>query len=91
MVLGRSQGLCGWSRVALRASVGAPGPFSGVLLAVLGHLWVFVGRPGPSGVRSSVICWWSGVALATYVRGLGPHVGGLGPLVVSMLGVLAAF
>ena len=71
--------------------MGAPGPFSGVLLAVLGHLWVFVGRPGPSGVRSSVICWWSWVALAAYVRGLGPHVGGLGPLVVSMLGVLAAF
>ena len=48
VVLGRSQGLCGRSWAALRASVGAPGPFSRLLCAVLGRLGVFVGDPGPS-------------------------------------------
>ena len=90
MVLGRSQGLCGRSWAALRASVGGPGPLSGPLWAVLGRLGAFGGGPGPSWVRSSVLCWRSWAALGAYVRGLGPHVGGLGPLLRPMLAVLAA-
>ena len=68
----------------------APGPLSGPLWAVLGRLGIFVGGPGLSWVRSSVLCWRSGAALGAYVRGLGPHVGGLGPLFGPMLTVLAA-
>ena len=60
------------------------------LLALLGRLGAFVGRPGSSRVRSSVLCWRSWAALRTYVRGLGPRVGGLGPLLRAMLAVLAA-
>ncbi len=90
MVLGCSQGLCGPPWAALRASVGAPGPRSGPLWALLGRLWVFVGGPGPSWVRSWVLCWRSWAAPRGYVRGLGPHVGGLDPFLGPMLAVLAA-
>ena len=86
MVLGRSQGLCGRSWAALRASVGGPGPLSGPLWAILGRLGIFVDGPGLSWVCSWVLCWRSGA----YVRGLGPQVGGLGPLLGPMLAVLAA-
>ena len=48
MVLGRSQGICGRSWAALRASVGDPGRLSGPLWAVLVLLRAFVGGPGPS-------------------------------------------
>ena len=70
--------------------MGGPGPLSGPLWAVLGRLGAFVGGPGPSWVRSSVLCWRSWAALGAYVRGLGPHVGGLGQLLGPMLPVLAA-
>ena len=70
--------------------MGGPGPLSGPLWAVLSRLGAFVGGPGPSWVRSSVLCWRSWVTLGAYVRGLGPHVGGLGPLLGPMLAVLAA-
>ena len=63
VVLGRSQGLCGRSWAALKASVGGPGPLSGPLWAVLGRLGAFGGGPGPSWVRSSVLCWRSWAAL----------------------------
>ena len=68
----------------------APGPLSGPLWAVLGRLGAFVGGPGPSWVRSWVLCWRSCAALGVYVGGLGPHVGGLGALWERMLAVLAA-
>ena len=90
VVLGRSKGLCGWSWAAPRASVGGRGPLSGPLWVLLGRLGVFVGGPGPSWVRSWVLCWRSWVALAAYVRLLGPHVGSLGPLLALMSAVLAA-
>ena len=102
VVLGGSKGLCGWSWAAPRASVGGPGSLSGPqsvggprplsepLWAVLSRLGDFVGGPGPSWVRSSVLCWRSWAALRSYVRGLAPHVGGLGPLLRAMLVVLAA-
>ena len=90
MVLGRAQGLSGWSWVALRAAVGGPGSLSGPLWALLGRLGALAGGRGPSWVRSSVLCWRSWAALRTYVRGLAPHVGGLGPLLRAMLAVLAA-
>ena len=70
--------------------MGGLGPLSGPLWAVLSRLGAFVGGPGPSWVRSSVLCWRSWVTLGAYVRGLGPHVGGLGPLWGPMLAVLAA-
>jgi len=75
-VLGLSQGLCGWSRASLEASVGSPGPLSG---------------PGPYWVRSWVLCWRSWAALGGYVRGLGPHVGGLGLLLGFMFAALASW
>ena len=90
VVLGCSKGVCGWSWAAPRASVGGPGSLSGLLWAVLGRLGAFVGGPGPSWVRFRVLCWRSWVTLGAYVRGLGPHVGGLGPLLRAMLAVLAA-
>ena len=88
--MGLFQGLCGWSRAAFTASVGGPGPLSGPVWAVLGRLGAFMGGPGPSWVRSSVLCWRSRAALGAHVRGLGPHVGGLGPLLGPMLAVLGA-
>ena len=65
-VLGRSQGLCGWSWTALRASVGGPGPswclcwrswailgpLLGAMLAVLGRSWGLCWRSWAS-------CWRS--------------------------------
>ena len=60
-VLGRSHGLCGWSRVALKTSVGGPGPLSGPLWMVLGR---FQGLGG-----------WSWVALRASVGGPGPLSG----------------
>ena len=66
--------------------MGGPGPLSGPLWAVLGRLGAFVGGPGPSWVRCSVLCWRSWVTLGTYVRGLGPHVGGLGAYVGGLGG-----
>ena len=79
MVLGRSQG-----------SVGSPDPLSGPLCVVLGRLGACAVSPGPSWVRSSVLCWRSWAALGAYVRGLGPHVAGLGPLLGRMFAVLSA-
>ena len=95
-VLGGPKGLCGWSWAALRASVVGPGSLSeplrvppcrsqglcGRSWAVFGSLRVVLGRLG-----SACRCW---AAPAAYVRGLGPHVGGLGPLLRPMLAVLAA-
>ena len=71
VVLGCSKGLCGRSWVDLRACVGGPGPLSEPLWAVLVLLGAFVEGPGPSWVRSWVLCWRSWDALGTYVRGLG--------------------
>ena len=101
-VLGRSKGLCGWSWVAPRASVNAPGPLSGPLWAVLGRLGVFVGGSGPSWIRSWVLCWRSWAALEACVGGLGrsrglcwrscaalgAYVGGLGSLLGPMLAII---
>ena len=101
-VLGCSQVLCGPPWAALRASVGAPGPLSGPLWAVLGRLGVFVGGSGPSWIRSWVLCWRSWAALEACVGGLGrsrglcwrscaalgAYVGGLGSLLGPLLAVL---
>ena len=93
-------GLLVWSWVALRASVGdtgplpgictedSPGSLSGPMWAILCRLEAFAVSPGPSWVRSSVLCWRSLAALGVYVRGLGPHVGGLGSLLGPPLAVL---
>ena len=70
--------------------MGGPGPLSGPLWAVLGRLGAFLGGPGPSWLRSSVLRERSWAALGVNVRGLGPHVGGLEPLLGPMLAVLAA-
>ena len=75
---------------ALKAAVGGPGSLSGPLWALLGRLGALAGGRGPSWVRSSVLCWRSWAALGTCVRGLGPHIDGLGPLFKAMLAVLAA-
>ena len=63
VVLGSSQGLCGRSWAALRAYEGGPGSLKGPLWAVLGRLGAFVGGPGASWVRSSVLCWRSWLLL----------------------------
>ena len=59
MALGHSQGLCGWSWAALRASVGGPGllpgPVGGPGL-LSGSLWALLGR-------SRGLCGWPWVAL----------------------------
>ena len=56
-VLGHPQGLCGWPRAALRASVDGPGSLSGPLWVVLG--------------RSQGLCGRSWVALRGFVGGPG--------------------
>ena len=81
VVLGGSQGLCGWSWAAPMASVGGPGPLSGPLWVVLG--------------RSQGLCGRSWVVLGPLLAVLGRlgsalrcHGGGLGPILGPMFAVL---
>ena len=91
VVSGRSRGLCGWSWVALGASVGGLGPILGHLWAILGRSWGLCGRAwaalGPLLAvlgRSWGLCGRSWVAFRAFVGDLGPL---LGPL-LAVLGPL---
>ena len=91
VVSGRSRGLCGWSWVALGASVGGLGPILGPMWAILGRSWGLCGRSwaalGPLLAvlgRSWGLCGRSWVAFRAFVGDLGPL---LGPL-LAVLGPL---
>ena len=84
MVLGRSQGLCGRSWVALRAFAGGHGSVLGPMLAFWGRSWAYVDGLGPLlGALLAVLGRSWGLCKRSWER-IRAQVGGLGVKVVDL-------
>ena len=79
-------GLLGWSWAAPRASVGGPGPLSGLMWVVLDRSQGLCGRSWAVLVPLLAVLGHLGSALGCYVGGLGLDVGGLGAYVDGLGG-----